>query len=250
MSNGLTAAYAYKLACKRGLLPRSFAMRGCLGAAIRRDWHQHDRPHSKNKGNALRLSELSVVRKCPNDARQADRVSVKAIITVKGSLQKLGQREAIPRVPRMSGGPPPQRIFAHTGLAEPFTVQRICPSATFATSAYDRELRVALPKKRMELHNAWPCPHRRENLHRLQSVSAVTGATLDIVLTFQLVVAIVIALFVAYNVFHYVLVSLGDSTEGCEQDRPRVESIRAAPTDRVDTAAERLSQARRREAYI
>jgi SAM-dependent methyltransferase len=33
----------------------------------------------------------------------------------------------------------------------------------------------------------------------------VTGATLDIVLTFQLVVAIVIALFVAYNVFHYVL---------------------------------------------
>jgi SAM-dependent methyltransferase len=48
-------------------------------------------------------------------------------------------------------------------------------------------------------------PHRRENLHRFQSVSAVTGATLDIVLTFQLVVAILIALFVAYNVFHYVL---------------------------------------------
>ena len=48
-------------------------------------------------------------------------------------------------------------------------------------------------------------PRRGENLHRFQSVSAVTGATLDIVLTFQLVVAIVIALFVAYNVFHYVL---------------------------------------------
>ena len=44
-----------------------------------------------------------------------------------------------------------------------------------------------------------------KNLYRFQSVSAVTGATLDIVLTFQLVVAIVIALFVAYNVFHYVL---------------------------------------------
>jgi hypothetical protein len=43
------------------------------------------------------------------------------------------------------------------------------------------------------------------NLHRFQRVSAVTGATLDSVLAFQLVVAIVIALFVAYNVFHYVL---------------------------------------------
>jgi hypothetical protein len=42
-------------------------------------------------------------------------------------------------------------------------------------------------------------------IHRFQSVSAVTGATVDIVLTFQLVVAIVIALFVAYNVFHYIL---------------------------------------------
>src|SRR5258707_12344311 len=46
-------------------------------------------------------------------------------------------------------------------------------------------------------------PHRRKNLHRFQSVSAVTGATL--VLTFQLVVAIAIALFAAYNAFHYVL---------------------------------------------
>src|ERR1700686_1611774 len=44
--------------------------------------------------------------------------------------------------------------------------------------------------------------------------------------------------------------SLGDPAKGREQDRPRVESIRAAPTDRVETAAERLSQARRREAYI
>src|SRR6266404_2504563 len=44
--------------------------------------------------------------------------------------------------------------------------------------------------------------------------------------------------------------SLGDSTKGREQDRQRFESIRAAPTDRVDTAAERLFQARRREAYI
>src|SRR6202047_3994675 len=34
---------------------------------------------------------------------------------------------------------------------------------------------------------------------------AVTGATLDFVLTFQLVVVIIIALFVAYNVFHYIL---------------------------------------------
>ena len=40
---------------------------------------------------------------------------------------------------------------------------------------------------------------------RISIAFAVTGATLDIVLTFQLVVAIVIALFVAYNVFHYVL---------------------------------------------
>src|SRR5260370_36078443 len=51
------------------------------------------------------------------------------------------------------------------------------------------------------------CPavahHRRENLHRFQSVSAVTGATL--VLTFQLVVAIAIALFAAYDDFHYVV---------------------------------------------
>ena len=42
MSNGLTAAYAYKLAYERGLLP--LAKRSCLGAAIQRDWHQHDRP--------------------------------------------------------------------------------------------------------------------------------------------------------------------------------------------------------------
>src|ERR1700752_3191218 len=48
-------------------------------------------------------------------------------------------------------------------------------------------------------------PHRREDIHRFQSVSAVTGAALDIVLTFQLAVATVIALFVAYNAFHYVL---------------------------------------------
>src|SRR6202047_3648638 len=45
----------------------------------------------------------------------------------------------------------------------------------------------------------------RMDLHRFQSVSAVTGATLDIVMMFQLIAAIVIASFVAYNVFHYVL---------------------------------------------
>jgi SAM-dependent methyltransferase len=47
--------------------------------------------------------------------------------------------------------------------------------------------------------------YRIENPHRLQRVSSVTGATLDIVLTFQLAAAIVIGLFVAYNLFHYVL---------------------------------------------
>src|SRR5712672_223654 len=38
-----------------------------------------------------------------------------------------------------------------------------------------------------------------------QSFPSVTGAILNIFLTFQLVVTIVISLFVAYNVFHYVL---------------------------------------------
>src|SRR5262249_54058456 len=37
---------------------------------------------------------------------------------------------------------------------------------------------------------------------------------------------------------------LGDSPEGRKQDRPPAESIRAAPTGRLDSAAERLSQAR------
>ena len=40
-------------------------MRSCLGAAIQRDWHQHDCPHSGDKGNALRPSEPSVVRERP-----------------------------------------------------------------------------------------------------------------------------------------------------------------------------------------
>src|SRR6516164_9426127 len=42
----------------------------------------------------------------------------------------------------------------------------------------------------------------------------------------------------------------GCSTERCEQDRSRAQSIRAAPTGRMDAAAVRLSQARRPEAYI
>jgi hypothetical protein len=48
-------------------------------------------------------------------------------------------------------------------------------------------------------------PHRRENAHRFYNVSAVRVATLDIVLIFQFGAAIIIALFVAYNSFHYVL---------------------------------------------
>jgi hypothetical protein len=73
-----------------------------------------------------------------------------------------------------------------------------------------RATSIGLPKKAIKSHNnARRClavtSHRRENFHRFQGVSAVTGATLDLVLTFQLVVAIVIALLVAYNVFYYVL---------------------------------------------
>src|SRR6476660_9959121 len=60
----------------------------------------------------------------------------------------------------------------------------------------------------MKSHDSARCclavtAHRRENLHRFRAFQRVTGATL--VLTFQLVVAIAIALFAAYNVFHYVL---------------------------------------------
>ena len=73
---------------------------------------------------------------------------------------------------------------------------------------------------------------------------------MDIVLTFQLVVAIVIALFVAYNVFHYVLFLLVTQPKDASKIGHELNRIRAAPTDRVDTAADRLSQARRREAYI
>ena len=95
MSNGLTAAYAYKLANERAGYCRRM-MRSCLGAAIQRDWHQHDCPHSRDKGNALRPSEPSVVRERPNAAQAG------------GSCCSV-----IRRVPGMSGGPPPQRIFAH-----------------------------------------------------------------------------------------------------------------------------------------
>ena len=69
---------------------------------------------------------------------------------------------------------------------------------------------MALPKKRMELHNNGPfflavTLIDVRLLHHFQSFSAITGATLNIFLTVQLIVAIVISLFVAYNVFHYVL---------------------------------------------
>ena len=64
------------------------------------------------------------------------------------------------------------------------------------------------------------------------------GAGLDIVRIFELAAAIIIVLFVAYNLLHFVLFYPGYSTEGCEQDRPPAQSIRAAPTGRVDTAAE------------
>ena len=71
MSNGLTAAYAYKLAYERGLLPTRDEK--LLGRTHLADCHQHDCPHSKNKGNALRPSKPS---------------AVKAITTVQRSLQK------------------------------------------------------------------------------------------------------------------------------------------------------------------
>jgi hypothetical protein len=72
-------------------------------------------------------------------------------------------------------------------------------------------------------------PHRLENARPLLSEKIqisgaslisgigtnVTGATLDIVLALQLVVAIIIALFVAYNIFHYVLFLLAGSTGRC-----------------------------------
>jgi hypothetical protein len=64
----------------------------------------------------------------------ADRVSVKAITTVQRSLQKLGQRGAIRRVPGISGGPPPQRIFAHIWLVEPLSHN--ARFVTYAASAY------------------------------------------------------------------------------------------------------------------
>jgi len=95
------------------------------------------------------------------------------------------------------------------------------------------------PKKSIKSHNNARCclavTHRRENPSLSERFSGHREQPWTLCLTFQLVVAIVIALFVVYNVFHYVLFSLGDSAEGREQDRPRVESIRAAPTDRVDT---------------
>src|SRR5258708_19430661 len=87
-------------------------------------------------------------------------------------------------------------------------------------------------------------------IHRFQSVSAVTGATVDIVLTFQLVVAIVIALFVAYNVFHYVLFLLVTQPKDASKIGHELNQFEQRQTDRVDTAAERLSQARRREPSI
>ena len=49
---------------------------------------------------------------------------------------------------------------------------------------------------------------------------------------------------VSIQLFSLRTFSLGDSTEGRERDRPRDESIRAAPTDRVGAQAGRLSQAR------
>src|SRR5262245_45150066 len=64
------------------------AMRSCLGAAIQRDWHQHDYPHSRDKGNAVRPSEPSLVRESPTLRRPADRVSVKVITAIQRSLHR------------------------------------------------------------------------------------------------------------------------------------------------------------------
>jgi hypothetical protein len=75
---------------------------------------------------------------------------------ISAAYKELGLREAIRRVPRMSGEPPPQRIFAHTWLSGPVhgshnTVSRPMPLPHMTESR-----QWPLPKKRMELHNAWP----------------------------------------------------------------------------------------------
>src|SRR5882724_7469204 len=87
-------------------------------------------------------------------------------------------------------------------------------------------------------------------IHRFQSVSAVTGGNRGHCSDVSVGRGDRHRVVRSVQRFSLRTFSLGDSAEGREQDRPRVESIRAAPTDRVDTAAERLSQARRREAYI
>jgi hypothetical protein len=80
-------------------------MRSCLGAAIQRDWHQHDCPHSKNKGTALRPSEPSVVWECPN-ATQAGGSSFGEgdYHEFSAAYISWGSAELIRRVPGMSGG--------------------------------------------------------------------------------------------------------------------------------------------------
>ena len=66
---------------------------------------------------------------------------------------------------------------------------------------------------------------------------------MDIVLTFQLVAAIVIALFAAYNVFHYVLFSLVTQPKDASEIGHELNQFEQRQL--IDTAAERLSQARR-----
>jgi hypothetical protein len=57
------------------------------------------------------------------------------------------KRQAIRRVPRMSGEPPPQRIFAHTWLSGAVHGSHNAVSPTYATSAYDREPTMALTQE-------------------------------------------------------------------------------------------------------
>jgi hypothetical protein len=78
----------------------------------------------------------------------------------------------------------------------------------------------------------------------------VTGATLDIVLTFQLVAAIVIALFVAYNVFHYVLFLLVSQPKDASNIGHELNQFEQRQLIEWTPQSSRLSQARRREAFI
>src|SRR3954451_11753765 len=130
-------------------------------------------------------------------------------------------------------------MSAHAGQSRRRTNRPTLPVLT-------ESLTLALPKKRMELHNngtvllgrdlvdARTSPSlsklsidHRSNLEHFSDVSVGCGDRHFVVRSIQR--------------FPLRTFSLGDSTEGREQDRTRAESIRTAPTDRVDTATHRLS---------